>query len=116
MSASDPDRAVAAEHNGAPDDTPGEREALLEQIEETREELGATVEALAQKADIKAQVHEKVEERKEHLHQLQDEATGKLRTTLDGPLVPAAIAAGAFVLLLLSWRRSRKASRLEIRL
>ncbi len=105
-----PDQAVTGQRNGAAhDDIATERETLLEQIEETREKLGATVEALAHKADIKAQVHEKVEERKEHLHQVQAEATGKLRQTLDGPRVPAAIAAGATVLLLLSLRRSRRA-------
>ena len=108
MSASEQDRVLPAQDNGASQDIPSDREALLEQIEETREELGATVEALAHKADIKAQVHEKVEERKEHLQQIQDEATGKLRTTLDGPAVPAAIAVAATVLLLISrWRRRR---------
>ena len=61
--------------------------------------------ALAHKADLKAQVHEQVEERKEQLHQVQAEATGKLRQTLDGPLVPAAIAAVGTLLLLISWRR-----------
>jgi ribosome-binding protein aMBF1 (putative translation factor) len=109
MSATEPDQAVSAQDDGAAEDIPSEREALLEQIEETREELGATVEALAHKADIKAQVHEKVEERKEHLQQVQAEATGKLRQTLDDPRVPAAIAAVATVLLLLSLRRSRRA-------
>jgi hypothetical protein len=108
MSASEPNPAPARQ-DGPPDDIPNEREALLEQIEETREELGATVEALAHKADIKAQVHEKVEERKEQLHQVQAEATGKLRQTLDGPLVPAAIAVAATLLLALSLRRSRRA-------
>ena len=97
----------ASEHGQTDGDTPSERDALLEQIEETREELGATVEALAQKADIKAQLHDKVEERKEHLHQVQAGATGKLRQTLDGPLVPAAIAAVGALLLLISWRRGR---------
>lgn len=109
MSASEEqDRVLPGQENGAPDHIPSEREALLEQIEETREELGATVEALAHKADIKAQVHEKVEERKEHLHQIQAEATGKLRTTLDRPAVPAAIAAAATVLLLISTLRRRR--------
>jgi ribosome-binding protein aMBF1 (putative translation factor) len=108
MSASEPDHAVSAQDDGAAQDPPSEREALLEQIEETREELGATVEALAHKADIKAQVHEKVEERKEQLQQVQAEATGKLRQTLDDPRVPAAIAAVATLLLLLSLRRSRR--------
>jgi hypothetical protein len=97
----------ASEDEQADGDTASERDALLEQIEETREELGATVEALAQKADIKGQLHEKVEERKEQLHQVQAGATGKLRQTLDGPLVPAAIAAVGTLLLLMSWRRGR---------
>ncbi len=104
-----PDHVVTAQDDGASQDNASEREALLEQIEETREELGATVEALAHKADIKAQVHEKVEERKEHLHQVQAEATGKLRQTLDDSRVPAAIAVVATVLLVLSIRRSRRA-------
>ena len=109
MSASEHNRATSGAQTAGSQDIASEREALLEQIEETRGELGATVEALAHKADIKAQVHERVEERKEHLHQLQAEATGKLRTTLDGPLVPAAIAAAATLLLLISVRRSRRA-------
>ena len=67
------------------------------------------MEALAHKADIKAQVHERVEERKEQLQQVQAEATGKLRQTLDGPRVPAVIAAVATVLLVLSIRRGRRA-------
>jgi F0F1-type ATP synthase membrane subunit b/b' len=91
---------------GAPEhDTQSEREALLEEIEETREELGATVEALAQKADVKAQVHEKVEEGKEQLQRKQVEIRAKLRRTLDGPAVPGAIAAVAGLLLLVSLRR-----------
>lgn len=107
MSASEQDQVLPGQENGAPPHVTSEREALLEQIEETREELGATVEALAHKADIKAQVHEKVEERKEHLHQIQAEATGKLRQRLDGPLVPAAIAVVAALALVLSLRRGR---------
>ena len=105
MSASEPENADAPAQDAA-----GERASLLEQIEETREELGATVEALAHKADIKAQVHEKVEERKEHLHQVQAEATGKLRQTLDNPAVPAAIAAAGILLLLIGRRRRRRSA------
>jgi len=80
----------ARDQVGEPPDTPDEREVLQEEIAQTREDLGETVEALVNKADVKAQVHEKVEERKEQLQQVQAEATGKLRTTLDGPIVPAA--------------------------
>lgn len=105
MSASEHDQVLPAEEHAGADSMASEREVLLEQIDETREELGETVEALAQKADIKAQLHEKVEERKERLHQVQAEATGKLRATLDGPAVPAAVAAVGVLLLLIGRRR-----------
>lgn len=110
MSASEHDQERSAEEHAGNQPMPGEREALLEQIEETREELGATVEALAHKADIKAQAQEKIEERKEQLHQVQAEATGKLRETLDRPAVPAAIAAVGVLLLLVGRRRRRRAA------
>ena len=109
MSIPEPDRPATQQHDDAPQDPASERAALIEQIEETREELGATVEALAHKTDIKAQVHEKVEERKDHLQQKQAEATGKLRQTLENPAVPAAIAAAGILLLLLGRRRRRRA-------
>ncbi len=93
--------------NGAVPQEVSEREALLEEIEETREELGAAVEALAHKADVKAQVHEKVEEGKVQLHVKQRELRIKLRDALDTPAVPAAIAAVTGLVLLLSLRRGR---------
>ncbi len=94
--------------NGAVEEhEPSEREALLEEIEETREELGATVEALAHKADVKAQVHEKVEEGKEQLHVKQRELQHTLREALQGPAVPAAVAVVVGLMLLRSWRRGR---------
>jgi len=86
---------------------PTEREALLEEIEETREELGATVEALAKKADVKAQVHEKVAEGKEQMQVRKRELEDTLRVALRGPAVPAAVAVVAALLLLRSWRRGR---------
>jgi ribosome-binding protein aMBF1 (putative translation factor) len=113
MSASEQDPAAVGrptgEDDGAAEHVPSEREALLEEIEETREELGATVEALAQKADVKAQVHEKVEEGKEQLQRKQHELRTKLRGALEGPAVPGAIAAVAGLLLLVSLRRRRRA-------
>jgi hypothetical protein len=42
--------------------TEREPEQLREEIQATREELGETVEALADKADVKAHAKEKVEE------------------------------------------------------
>ena len=43
----------------APDDARPERQAILDDIERTREQMGQTVEALAAKADVKAQVRRK---------------------------------------------------------
>jgi hypothetical protein len=111
MSASEQDPTVVGRatdgDDGAAEHAPSEREALLEEIEETREELGATVEALAQKADVKAVVHEKVEEGKEQLQRKEHELKAKVRHALDGPAVPGAIAAVAGLLLLVSLRRRR---------
>jgi ribosome-binding protein aMBF1 (putative translation factor) len=111
MSPSDQHETTAAQATGdaggPAHDAPDEREALLEEIEETREELGVTVEALAKKADVKAQVHEKVEEGKQQLQRKEVELKAKLRGALDGPAVPGAIAAVAGLLLLVSLRRRR---------
>jgi ElaB/YqjD/DUF883 family membrane-anchored ribosome-binding protein len=41
-----------------------EQERLVHEIEETRAELGDAVDALAQKADVKARLSEELEERK----------------------------------------------------
>ena len=41
-----------------------DQEQLQHEIEDTRAELGDTVDALAQKADVKARLSEKVEQRK----------------------------------------------------
>ena len=108
MSASEQDPTLLGAESTGDDGIRSEREALIEEIEETREELGATVEALAHKADVKAQVHEKVEEGKEQLAHKQLEVKAKLRQTLQGPAVPGAIAAVAGLLLLVSLRRRRR--------
>ena len=65
-------------------------EQLREEIEETRRELGDTVEALAAKADVKARVHEKVESTKESVAQKKDELLGKARGAS-----PDSVSAGA---------------------
>ena len=102
MSASEQDPTTAAVTHEV-----SEREALLVEIEETREELGAAVEALAHKADVKAQVHEKVAEGKEQVQVKKRELEDTLRIALQGPAVPAAVAVVAALLLLRSWRRGR---------
>jgi hypothetical protein len=43
----------------APDAASPERQAILDDIEQTREQMGQTVEALAAKADVKARVQRK---------------------------------------------------------
>ena len=110
MSASEQDPTAvggAGGDDGAGEQMPSEREALLEDIEETREELGATVEALAHKVDVKAAVHEKVDQGKAQLQRKEHELKAKLRRALDGPAVPGAIAAVAGLLLIVSLRRRR---------
>jgi hypothetical protein len=49
---------VTTEHS-APDAARPERQAILDDIERTREQMGQTVEALAAKADVRAQVRRK---------------------------------------------------------
>ena len=75
---------------GAPVTEAKDPEQLREEIEETRRELGDTVEALAAKADVKARVHEKVETTKESVAQKKDELLGKARSTS-----PESVSAGA---------------------
>ena len=65
-------------------------EQLREEIEETRRELGDTVEALAAKADVKSRVREKVESTKESAAQKKDDLLGKARETS-----PDSVSAGA---------------------
>jgi chromosome segregation ATPase len=51
---------------------------LREEIAETREELGDTVEALVQKSDVKGQVQQKVAERRRALQAAQEQAKQKV--------------------------------------
>jgi hypothetical protein len=70
---------MTAEHaSPAPDAASPERQAILDDIEETREQLGQTVEALAAKADVKAQVQHKAAE-----------AAGAARQRAEGVLAAA---------------------------
>ena len=80
------------EHSDDPDE-------IRAQIEETRHELGETVEALAAKADVKAQVKEKVETTKETVQQQARQRPG------------AFIGAGVAMLVALVARRRIKARR-----
>ena len=75
---------------GAPVSEAKDPEQLREEIEETRRELGDTVEALAAKADVKARVKDKVGATKESAAQKKDELLGKARQTS-----PDSVSAGA---------------------
>jgi hypothetical protein len=88
-------------------DPPDERELLAEEIAQTREELGETVEALVNKADVKAQVQEKVEETKEGLHAKQEEVTVEVARVARRPTTYWAIAGAAVTLLLIGRIRRR---------
>jgi len=55
--------------------------AIREEIEETREELGDTVAALAHKTDVKARAKDKVEDVKESVRGKRDEVKDKVQSS-----------------------------------
>ena len=106
MSAQDkePDTpAAVAPGEGA--EIPEDQEALRAQIEQTRSELGETVEVLSAKADVKAQAKDKVDEGKAKLRDQQAQAKAKAQEVSaqakSNPAPFAAAAAGAVALLLI---------------
>jgi hypothetical protein len=78
-------------------------EEIRADIEHTREELADTAAALAQRADVKARAHEKVEETKAKVSHKVDEAkaAGPPRAAL------VAAAAGGVLIALVALRRRR---------
>lgn len=92
-----------------PSDDP---DALRDQIEQTREELGETVSALSDKADVKARAAEKADEVKHRAQEAGETAKAKAQEN------PVPFVIGAVVVLfvlrkLRKGRRNRRASRLE---
>jgi hypothetical protein len=95
---------------------PTEPEALRREIEQTRAELGETVEALAAKADVKARAQEAVDDVKERVHGAVDTVAyqvGKQREKVAKLSPPAraaivAVAAGLVALLIIRRVRSRR--------
>lgn len=108
---------------------PDERELLKQEIERVREDLGETVEALAAKADVRSQVHDRVEDARTQMKErVQDTGTrlqgkveeartqigselatqSRLRRSLQGPAVPTGVAAVCAMLLLGSILRRRR--------
>jgi MYXO-CTERM domain-containing protein len=103
------DAAVESEESTR---TPEEIEA---EIEATRGELGETVSALAEKADVKGQAQRKLEETKRNAQANLSGATETARELAvsaperakENPL-PIAIAAGAVGLAAIVWLRRRR--------
>jgi hypothetical protein len=54
-------------------------EEIRAEIEQTREEVGETVEALAAKSDVKAQAHQRVDEVKANVRARAEEAKAKAK-------------------------------------
>ncbi len=108
--------AVAADGDvqAAPEsaDRPTDPEVLRAQIDETRAELGDTVEALAGKADVKGQIKETVEDKKEQVRERQDQASAEIKKVgeraKDNPAPFAAAGAVALLVIVLLRRRGRR--------
>ncbi len=79
--------ADQAEHSGSQDKSP---EELRQDIEETRQQLGDTVEALAEKTDVKAQAKRRIDSLKGTARQKQEQAKAKAKAA-----APESAGAGA---------------------
>ena len=95
-----------------------DQDALAEEIQRTREQLGETVEALAAKADVKARAQRRAAEVKDNLrgkaHAARDKVTaqpGELRGQAviigRGHGLEAAAAAAAAAALIFAWLAMR---------
>lgn len=89
--------------------------AARAEVEQTREELGETVEALAHKADVKGRAHDKAGELKHRAQETAQqvrakaqEVAGKLQARAqETPPALAAIGAGATLTAIVLARRRR---------
>ena len=81
VSGSDDPGMAAPAATGSAATGSGDPEEIRQEIEETREQLGETVEALAAKTDVKRQVKRKLDETKASVADKKDEAFGKARET-----------------------------------
>lgn len=72
---------------------PRDPEQIQSEIESTREELGETIEALAQKADVKAQAKHRIEDTKASMAEKKDELLGKAREASPDSAASAAAQA-----------------------
>ena len=72
-----------------------EPDEIRSEIEQTREQLGETVEALAEKADVKGQAQAKVDETKERFARKAEDAKAKLGDASPDQAKDAATSAAA---------------------
>ena len=84
-----------------------ETEQLRREIERTRAELGATVEALSHKADVKAQARAKAEQAKVQAREKAELARSQAQQK---PAVPLAAGIGVAIVALWVIRRRRRNS------
>jgi ElaB/YqjD/DUF883 family membrane-anchored ribosome-binding protein len=73
--------------------TGSDAEQIQREIEATRQELGDTVEALAEKADVKSQAKRRIEETATAAAEKKDEVLGKARELSPDDAVAAASTA-----------------------
>jgi len=82
----------------------GDPVALRRQIEATRSELGDTVAALAIKADVKAQAHDRVEQLKARARERANAAAATAKAN-PLPLVAAGVVVAGLVVLRIARKR-----------
>jgi ElaB/YqjD/DUF883 family membrane-anchored ribosome-binding protein len=91
-------------------------EALRREIERTRAELGATVEALSHKTDVKAQARAKADQAKLQAREKAEQAKVQAREKAElaktqaqeKPAIPLAAGIGVAIVALLLIRRKRR--------
>jgi ElaB/YqjD/DUF883 family membrane-anchored ribosome-binding protein len=84
------DQAAGAVEDGAEQDRSKTPEEIRAEIDQTREEMGDTVEALAAKTDVKAQAQDRISTVKENVSDKKDEFVAKAKQA-----TPESASAGA---------------------
>jgi ribonuclease BN (tRNA processing enzyme) len=88
-------------------DTTRTPDDIRKDIEHTREELADTAAALAEKADVKARAHEKVEETKARAHVKVDETKAKVSHRVEDakadPVKPGILIAAGVGGVVVAW-------------
>jgi hypothetical protein len=93
---------------------PSDKEAIQDQIEHTREDLGETVAALSAKTDVKAQASAKADELKQRARDVGGEAKHRANEVVGRVKqrpVPAIVGGVALVMVLWLIRRRRRGRR-----